>query len=1298
VLAGLLALSLAARAGDEGRKVFAHYMVCIPTYGGDSAAADYQREMRAAQAAGIDGFALNCGGWTLKEPHYKKRALLLYEAAKQLGADFKLFISADYASGLTSEETRDMVETFRSHPNQFRYGGKPVLSTFGGKREQAEFVAKEFTGDRAICYVPFYYPTPAAEMPKQAQVDQVFRDYPALDGFFHFGAAGTPEQIVASNHLLAQKWLGAGKLFMAGVTPYYRGLDGNYRAYDSRGVEGLAKQFEGAIRDGATWIELVTWNDWGEASYLAPFGSARRTAFWNGHWGPMLSHAALLDACRYYIAWYKTGKAPAIDEDALYYAYRLHPKAATVADKRPGGADRLADELFVSLFLTAPARLTVHSGDTEKSVDVSAGVSHVALPFAPGRQRFVLTRNGDTVIDKAGEHDVAAADAWGNFNLFAGSAKPLTVRVRNLAGGPQLCVNGKPVPPRFFWGSENSARVAVGGAWAEKAFEFTPDVDVPGNGTLHFRFADEPVELELRDLRIVDQRTGAEAMPAGSFASPEAFKKAWGVWPTGADNTTGKAAVEGGALRIALAAPPKGGKWPDFHLHSVCGLSFAKGHTYRCTFRVRGKPDTYLTPCVYRHDGGYSRIGGPQGSFYSQIALARDAGVDLVSYAAPTCWAPPEQAQDWSPIDALCQRIIEVNPKVLLVPRVDANAPGWWLSRYPEARMVYDGKTPYPVACVSDRAYRADMCAHLEKLARHLCEAFPDNFAGVHPCGQNTGEWFYYDSWKPPLSGYDAATRDAFREWLKARGDPAWAAAEPPAAEERRAHPSGFLRDPAKEARLVEFARFQQREMSDFVGEMAAACRRGTGGKKLVLFFYGYGFEFPPLGNGAPTSGHYALGPLLKSRDIDILCSPISYTDREWLGTAPCMSAAESVKAAGILWLNEDDSRTYLDPRKQEHVQEGGLVDLKQTQQVMLRNTAQAALRGFGTWWMDLPGQGWFNDAAIWEQIVRLRPVDEAMAQRTMPFAPEIAAIIDEDSMCHLTGGSAVAVRPLIYEGRAALGRCGAPYGQYLLEDALAGRVPARLQFFLSAWQMTTEQRRALCEQRRDGRTAAREDARPTSASVLEGERPCEPPRSGLWRRLIGWCGLGRNSDVTRVWCWAPGYLYPDRTDAAGIEEVTGFKARAVTLSAAEVAPTEIGRKHGLTRAWGPKAKIEPLLSVEAAPDEVWATYSDGSAAVAVRRTRTGHDVFVGVPQLTPELAHALAKLAGAHCYTAPGPALWAANGHLSLQAQTNGVIRIDTGRKGPICDALDGLPLGSGPHVELNMDAGDVRVIKYRK
>jgi hypothetical protein len=566
--------------------------------------------------------------------------------------------------------------------------------------------------------------------------------------------------------------------------------------------------------------------------------------------------------------------------------------------------------------------------------------------------------------------------------------------------------------------------------------------------------------------------------------------------------------------------------------------------------------------------------------------------------------------------------------------------------------MVYEDKHVAPHACVSDRTYRTDVCAHLEKLGRHLLETFPDRFAGMHPCGQNTGEWFYADAWKRPLSGYDPATQVAFREWLKTHGDPSFESALPPTPEERRAHPDGLLRDPSKQRRLIEFARFQQQEMAEHVAAMAAACRKGTAGTKLVLFFYGYLFEFPGLQAGAATSGHYALSTLLRSKDIDILCSPIAYTDREWLGTAPSMTAAESVRRAGILWLNEDDSRTFLDPRKEAHVQEGGLVNLEQTQQVMLRNTAQEALRGFGSWWMDLPAQGWFDDAHIWDMMRALRPVDTAMLSRARTFTPEIAAIVDENSMCHLAGGSQPVAVELVYDARAAMGRSGAPYGQYLLDDALAGNVPAPLQFFLAAWALNPTQRAAL-----------------TTRS----------PRG-----------------ATRVWCYAPGYIYPDRVSVAGIKEVTGFEARLAGVAKADATPTDAGRKLGLNAAWGPKGPVSPLFTVTATPEETLATYADGSPAVALRTSDAGIDVFVGVPKLTPELVRALAKLAHVHLFTEGPATVWAAENYLSFQALEAGDLAIDTGKSGPVIDALDGKPLGEGPKVTLPVKKGEVRVLKF--
>src|ERR1700722_16227861 len=82
----------------EPRVAFAHYMLANQDYvaadaPSEAVIASYEREIREAQAIGIDGFALNAGGW-FKEPRYIKRASEMFEAAYRLNSNFKLMFSA----------------------------------------------------------------------------------------------------------------------------------------------------------------------------------------------------------------------------------------------------------------------------------------------------------------------------------------------------------------------------------------------------------------------------------------------------------------------------------------------------------------------------------------------------------------------------------------------------------------------------------------------------------------------------------------------------------------------------------------------------------------------------------------------------------------------------------------------------------------------------------------------------------------------------------------------------------------------------------------------------------------------------------------------------------------------------------------------------------------------------------------------------------------------------------------------------------------------------------------------------
>ena len=385
------------------------------------------------------------------------------------------------------------------------------------------------------------------------------------------------------------------------------------------------------------------------------------------------------------------------------------------------------------------------------------------------------------------------------------------------------------------------------------------------------------------------------------------------------------------------------------------------------------------------------------------------AGVDLIevgiahSFLSPkrerVRWTAFEGPDDWSIADDQVRKAIEAHPNGKFLLRVFVNAPKAVLESNPDWCMRFeddDAEKGPRMASPSCRPYREAVCAYLKRAVKHFSETFPNHYAGIHPSGQNSGEFFYDKAWTK-LSGYDKHTLAAWRKWLAERGESDAATAEVPTPAERKAKDDGsVLLDPVKRRRVIQFNQFLQDEMSDFVAEMARACREASGDKKLVVFFYGYAWEFNSLPNGPAVSGHYGLMRLLEKAPgaIDILCGPIGYFNRRYPdGFAPVMSAAETLASHGILWLNEDDTRTYRDPRRDRpYTQEGTLTTCENNCKVMLRNTAQEAIRGLGSWWMDLYGHGWYDDPALWE--VQRRLVRVPTRRMSRPLSASRASFI----------------------------------------------------------------------------------------------------------------------------------------------------------------------------------------------------------------------------------------------------------------------------------------------------------------
>lgn len=440
-LSGLILtlISTAANAANP-HYVFAHYMVCFASYG--ATLQGYEQDIRDAQAAGIDGFALDEGAYDdPTQPYYNNNIALMYNAAEQLNTGFKLFFSVELTN---TASIVDMISTYAGRTNTLRYQNKVVVSTFGQNSlnwSEGVFAPLEKKGI-SVFFVPHFWPNPVQELPTYQDGVGILQTYSnILNGLFWFGAAGLPSQLVDcnSNYNLAVHQ--NHKLFMASVSPHYWGW-GQYtigrRYFEFDGGEGTVTQWQGIIASQPDWVEITTWNDFNESTYISPVINPSQ-------YEPQLatpfrySHNGFLELSKQYISLYKTGQQQiSLTNDALFYFYRTHSTNLVASDTNDPPVTWLigdvADVIYNTLFLTAPAQLVVVSGTNSVTNSLAAGVQQVRTPFSAGAQSFTLIRNGVTVLYAPGPpilSQIVNYDYFPASGFAYGLLPPTDVRIGN---------------------------------------------------------------------------------------------------------------------------------------------------------------------------------------------------------------------------------------------------------------------------------------------------------------------------------------------------------------------------------------------------------------------------------------------------------------------------------------------------------------------------------------------------------------------------------------------------------------------------------------------------------------------------------------------------------------------------------------------------------------------------------------------------------------------------------------------------------------------------------------------------
>lgn len=457
----ILAGALAGRSAlAEAKAVFAHFMV------GNVQAfsqADWEADIKLAQDAGIDGFALNIAAGDTSNGASLEKA---FAAADARG--FKLFFSFDYkAWGAWNADTViGLVNNYKGRGSYWKQGAQPLVSTFEGVDNIQDWGRiRSSTG-------AFFVPDWSSIGPQAAAGTGV------VDGLFSWDA--WPEGANDKNINIDNDYKAAlgGKPYMMPVAPwFYTNLPGWSKNWVWRGDDLWFDRWQQVLQVQPDLVEILTWNDFGESHYIGPLHESEFGLFTDGqapyNYVEGMPHDGWRAFLPYLIQQYKTGNAPPVSSEGLSTWYRVNPNNACsnggTTGNDPGHGQQVLDptavvqdRVFYSALLGSSADVTVsiggavRQGSWESTPAGGAGIYHGSVPFngATGEVVVTVSRGGNTVSEVRGASITTnCRNGIKNFNAWVGSSGGSAPGGGGGGGGGG---NNPPPPPP-------SGQVCVGG-------------------------------------------------------------------------------------------------------------------------------------------------------------------------------------------------------------------------------------------------------------------------------------------------------------------------------------------------------------------------------------------------------------------------------------------------------------------------------------------------------------------------------------------------------------------------------------------------------------------------------------------------------------------------------------------------------------------------------------------------------------------------------------------------------------------------------------------------------------------
>lgn len=744
------------------------------------------------------------------------------------------------------------------------------------------------------------------------------------------------------------------------------------------------------------------------------------------------------------------------------------------------------------------------------------------------------------------------------------------------------------------------------------------------------------------------------------------------VSPNAAPSGTAEVGLPLSRVVPAIVAPPPPPSYQPPPMETVARLADAKVVVQRGVVELMVNGEPHLPLWFFANTEDSEDMDAARAVAARQIRLAYEAGIRFFTLLAHLPWKGKSGERRFEPLDDALRLVSENAPDAFILPRLIFSPPVSWARANPNEMIRYgDDDEPGDVSIASglfwDEEARDALRAAIEHMARgeHAAKIF-----GVY---LEHGEWFHERG-----RGFDVSPANlaGFRMWLRGRYNDnrialcaAWQDStltfetanipEPlPVADAKvNGGASGNLFLTDREQAVADFHEYSSDIMAQTILYLANITKKASRNRLVVVVSYGYSLEL-----SRPGSGHLALGTLLDSPDVDILTAPISYQGRAPGGSAPFAVPLDSIALAGKLFVSEDDTKTHLAiDETPDEAYNPKIADRAQAMATHWRNFGAATARGVGVSWMDLWGQGWLDDAALWQNIGRMRAVGEALAERrransgTKPVpAPDVAVIVDERSFFNVRDEDQLTTL-LIERQRDLLIRSGARVGFYLLSDLEKPNFPdAKLLLFLNAFSIPESVRTAI-------RTRFQTNGR------------------------------------TLAWLYAPGSREESLAESA---EMVGMQlrlqpwgAKSGLLITDESSPLTDGLKG---QRIGEEARVNPSYYVTDPRAHALGEYvATGNIALAVRKHARYLSVFIGERVLTHALLRGLYRLAGVPLYSPDDDVAWVGDSIVSLHSAPGGSTTVYLPNEAVLFDIVSGETLASGGYgARFTMPARGTRLL----